>query len=156
VRAVANELTVEISGDHRRDDVDIVRAAEHILSWHSDLPKTIQVSVSNGWLTLSGAVRWYFEKEEAESSVRSVKGVSGVVNNIEVKNIPAISDVGGQIRERLERAVGLDANRIDVVTGEGQVALHGVVHSSHEADVVRKAAWSVPGVTSVEDHLVVA
>jgi osmotically-inducible protein OsmY len=85
VSGVANELTVELPGDHQRDDVDIVRAAEHILSWHSDLPKTIQVSVSNGWLTLSGAVRSYFEKDEAERAVRYLSGVKGIVNTVDIK-----------------------------------------------------------------------
>jgi osmotically-inducible protein OsmY len=68
-------LIVELPTEHECDDADIVRGAEHVLSWHSDLPETIQVSASNGWLTLSGSAQRRFQKDEAERAVRSITGV---------------------------------------------------------------------------------
>lgn len=156
VRAVVNELAVELPSEHRRDDADIARAVVDALSWHSDLPKTIQATVSNGWVTLSGTVDWNFQKEEAERAVRYISGVKGVTNNIVIKAAPKVADVRERIRKELERTVDQEADRIQIETRNGRVVLKGTVHSWVELDAARRAAWSVPGVTAVEDQLVVA
>ncbi|MGZ3497738.1 MAG: BON domain-containing protein [Vulcanimicrobiaceae bacterium] len=156
VKAVANDLTVELPSEHMRDDTDIARAAAEVLSWHSDLPKTIQVSVSNGWITLSGTVDWQYQKEEAERAVRYLTGVKGVVNNLVIKAAPKVADVRERIRRELERTVDQEANRITIEASNGRVTLKGTVHSWAELDAVQRAAWSVPGVTKVENELVVA
>jgi osmotically-inducible protein OsmY len=156
VRAVANDLTVELPSEHRRDDTDIARAVVDVLSWHSDLPKTIESTVSNGWVTLSGTVDWYFQKEEAERFVKSIYGVRGVTNDLVVKSAPKVTDVRERIRKELERTVDQEANSIVIETSNGRVTLKGTVHSGVELDAARRAAWSVPGVTAVENQLVVA
>jgi osmotically-inducible protein OsmY len=156
VKAVANDLTVELPSEHERNDTDIARAAADVLAWHSDLPKTIQLSVSNGWITLSGTVDWQHQKEEAERAVRYLTGVKGVVNNIAIKAAPKVADVRERIRKELERTVDQEANRINVETTNGKVVLRGTVHSWAELDAARRAAWSVPGVTAVENDLIVA
>jgi osmotically-inducible protein OsmY len=155
VRAVANELQVELPGDHVRDDADIAQAAAMALSWHSDLPDNIQVTVSNGWITLSGTVDWQFQRTEAENAVRNIRGVRGVINNITLKTAPKVTDVKERIKKELERTVEQDVDRITVETSNGKVTLRGTVHSWFEDSAARRAAWSVPGVTAVEDHLVV-
>lgn len=156
VRAVANDLTVEIPSEHQRDDVDIAAAAVQALSWHSELPDTIQVTVSNRVITLSGTVDWQFQKREAERAVKYISGVKGVINNIIIKETPKVADVRERIRKELERTVDTEANRINIETSDGKVILRGTVHSWYEDDAALRAAWSVPGVRSVEDHLVLA
>lgn len=156
VRGVANDLTVDILGGSKRDDTDIARAAADALAWHSDLPKTIQVTVSNGWITLSGQVYWQFQKDEAERAVKYLTGVKGVINNVTIKSAPKVADVREKIRKELERTVDQEVNQIDVETTNGKVVLRGRVHSWAEIDAARRAAWSVPGVTEVENDLVVA
>src|ERR1700686_2275557 len=49
VRGIANDLTVDFLPTLHRDDTDIARAAANALDWHSDLPKSIQVTVKDGW-----------------------------------------------------------------------------------------------------------
>lgn len=156
VRAVANELTVELPEEHRRDDVDIARAASEALAWHSDLPDTLKVSVSNRRLTLDGTVDWQFQKQEAERAVKYVTGLKGVTNDIRIRETPKVSDVRERIRKELERTVDMEANRIAIDTSDGRVVLSGTVHSWYEDDAARRAAWSVPGVRAVDDRLVVA
>jgi osmotically-inducible protein OsmY len=156
VRGVANDLQVDFLGTLKRDDSDIARAAADALSWHSDLPKAIQVTVSNGWVTLTGQVEWQFQKDEAEHAVRSLAGVKGVVNTLTIKAAPKISDVREKIRKELERTVDQEANRIEIETSNGQVTLRGRVHSWPEMDAASRAAWSVPGVIKVDNELVVA
>jgi len=49
----------------------------------------------------------------------------------------------------------LDADGISVTVSDGKVELSGQVHSLHEANIAESAAWSAPGVQSVERHLTV-
>jgi osmotically-inducible protein OsmY len=56
VRAVANDVKVEVASDHVRDDTDIAAAAANVIRWHSDLPDTVEATVDNGWVTLTGKV----------------------------------------------------------------------------------------------------
>ncbi len=155
VRAVANELQIELPSEHVRDDTDIARAAVESLSWHSDLPASIKVAVSNGWVTLSGTVDWQYQKQEAENAVKHLTGVKGVVNDIAIKAAPKVSDVRERIRKELERTVDQEANQIVIETSNGRVTLRGKVHSWSEDQAARRAAWSVPGVTAVDDKLLV-
>ncbi len=156
VRAIANELKVELPDFHKRDDTDIAEAATRALAWHSDLPEGVKVTVSNGWLTLSGEVDWQFQKDEAERAVKYLNGVIGVTNNITVKASPKVADVRDRILRELKRTVEQETSQIDIETHNGSVVLRGRVHSWAELDAARRAAWSVPGVSAVEDHLVVA
>jgi osmotically-inducible protein OsmY len=156
VRAIANELKVELAALHRRDDTDIAESATKALSWHSDLPEGIKVVVNSGWLTLSGSVDWQFQRDEAERAVKYLSGVIGVTNNITIKATPKVADVRDRIRRELERTVEQEASHIQIQAQNGSVVLRGSVHSWTDLDAARRAAWSVPGVTDVESHLVVA
>ena len=42
------------------------------------------------------------------------------------------------------------------VGNDNRVTLDGKVHAWYERGVAERAAWSAPGVKSVEDHLLVA
>ena len=86
VRALALELDVRLSPDHRRDDTDIARAAEQALRWHSSLPQDgIRVTVDKGWVTLRGEVEWAFQRRHAEKAVSRLTGVVGVSDEIALK-----------------------------------------------------------------------
>lgn len=49
-----------------------------------------------------------------------------------------------------------ETNHIEIEAHNGSVVLRGRVHSWADLDAARRAAWSVPGVTTVENQLVVA
>ena len=69
VIAVANDITVRVSGEHT--DTDIAAAAVHALKWDTSVPaEKIQVTVENGWLTLKGEVEWQYQRQEVERAVR--------------------------------------------------------------------------------------
>ena len=155
VRAVANDVKVEVAGAHVRNDTDIAAAAADAIRWHSDLPDTVEATVDNGWVTLTGKVDWQFQRNAVEYAIRHLSGVKGVINRIELKARPKAADVRDQIRKELARTVNQDVNDIDIETSNGHVTLRGTVSSWVEDEAARRASWSVPGVTKVEDHLVV-
>ncbi len=155
VRAVVNDIEVKLTTDNRRSDEDIALAACTALAWNVVLPKNLQVAVDDGWITLTGKVQWQFQRIAAEETVKKLTGVKEVINNITVK--PHITPVAvqGKIEAALQRRATLDAKGIQVKTEDGKVTLEGTVGSWPEKDAAEKTAWSAPGVTRVENKLLI-
>jgi osmotically-inducible protein OsmY len=108
----------------------------------------IGIAAKDGVVTLTGKVASYAEKIAAEKSAKRVSGVKGVAQGIEV-DLPAFH------RKTFERSAQIDANHVVVKTENGTVKLYGSVHSWAEHDDAANAAYSVPGVTDVENHTLV-
>ena len=111
------------------------------------------MKVAQGWVTLTGHVNWYYQSAAAESAARRLSGVIGVTNLIEVKPQAQPQDVRAKILEALKRNAELEADSIRVLVQDHKVTLEGKVKAWYERAVAERAAWSVPGVALVEDHL---
>jgi osmotically-inducible protein OsmY len=157
VLGVANDIEVRLPVVDQRPDPDIARDA--VAALKAQLPIShdrIKVIVKDGWLTLEGAVEWQYQKSTAESAVRKVKGVKGVTNVITVKPKAEPADIQRKIQEAFKRNAEVDANRITVETHGSEVILKGTVRSWIEREEAERVAWSAPGVTRVEDRIVVS
>jgi osmotically-inducible protein OsmY len=83
VRCVTSEIGVALPGSSRPSDADIARSAQNMLQWITLLPTgCIQAAVVDGWITLSGSVRWDYQKQAAAAAVRYVVGATGVTDLI--------------------------------------------------------------------------
>ncbi|HEY4836812.1 MAG TPA: BON domain-containing protein [Bradyrhizobium sp.] len=157
VRAVANDIEVRLPAIDQRPDPDIARDAVSALK--AELPIShdrIKVIVKDGWVTLEGAVEWQYQKTTAENAVRKVKGVKGVTNVVTVKPKVQPSELQHKIMEAFKRNAEVDANRITVEANGSEVILKGTVRSWIEREEAERVAWSAPGVTKVEDRIVVS
>ena len=157
VHAVANDIEVRLPAIDQRPDPDIARDA--VAALKSQLPISydkIKLIVKDGWITLEGAVEWQYQKTTAESAVRKIKGVKGVTNVIQLKPAVQPSDIQRKIQEAFKRSAEVDANRITVEAKGSEVILKGTVRSWMEREEAERVAWSAPGVTHVDDRIVVS
>jgi osmotically-inducible protein OsmY len=112
--------------------------------------------VQDGWITLSGNVNWYYEKISAEDDVRKLSGVRGVTNKIAIRPPVDSANVKSKIESALKRHAEVETNAIRVTVQNGnKVVLEGKVDNWDERRAVENAAWSAPGVASVEDRLTI-
>ena len=156
VKAVANDITVELLGASKRTDADIAAAAVNALKWDFQVPDDkVKVMVQDGWVKLEGIVDWQYKKDAAERCVRYLMGVAGVTNSIGIKPRATSAGVKGKIEDAFRRHADLDARRIAVEALDGTVTLSGTVSSWSERDDAESAAWAAPGVNCVDDQLVV-
>ena len=157
VVGVANDLEVRLPSVDQRPDPDIARDA--VAALKSQLPissENIKVVVKDGWVTLEGEVEWQYQRDTAEKTVRRIKGVKGVSNTILLKPRVEPTEVKRKIEQALRRSAEVDANRITVETHGGEVVLKGKVRSWIEREEAERAAWAAPGVSKVEDQIVVS
>jgi osmotically-inducible protein OsmY len=156
VRAVANNLNVRIPTSAERSDSDIAQAALNALRWHTSVPeKNLTVVVRNGWITLSGAVDWQFQKDAAARAVRDLTGVRGVTDGVVIRPSLKAGDVRDKIEAAFRRSAGIDARRVNVTVQDSKIVLSGNVRSFAERQEAERAAWAAPGVVQVDDRLTV-
>ncbi len=100
-------------------------------------------------------------KSDAENTVKRIKGVTQVINNI--KELP-LSPMDDQIRRAVARAIYGDAEigtrygyqalpSIHIIVDNGHVTLKGVVDNQMDDTIIRMRANQVPNVFSVTDDL---
>lgn len=155
VKAIAMELDVRVAPDHVRSDTEIAQAAETALKWHTMVPTdAIRLRVDKGWVTIDGQVDWDFERRAVEATLRHLKGVVGITNDIQLKQTPTPATLAELIEAALSRQATRQAERMTIITdADGTVTLRGTVHSWYERGAAVGAAWAAPGVRNVVNEL---
>ncbi|HEV2621791.1 MAG TPA: BON domain-containing protein [Frateuria sp.] len=155
VKAIAQKLGVQLPGDKKLSDDDIAKRVLNIMAWDDLTPADrIHVKVSDGWVTLTGEVPWNYQRQAAEADVRKLSGVTGVSNDIMVEPHVQAGDVRKNIVDALKRHAEVEADRIKVdIHANGAVAIDGRVDDWEERQAVERAAWSAPGVRTVENRV---
>lgn len=154
VHAVAQEIEVRYPEQKKTADDQIAERAVAIIGWDAMVPvDAVMVKVQKGWVTLTGNVEWQYQRTAAESAIRRLSGVIGVTNLIEVKPRIQPQNIKAKIMEALKRNAELEADLIRVTVKDDKVTLEGRVKAWFERGIAERAAWSAPGVKSVEDRL---
>lgn len=154
VVAVAQEIKVQLPFERERGDGQIAEAVLDRLAWDVVVPSnSVQVTVDQGWVTLSGIVERHFQRQAAEENVRRLQGVIGVSNQIAIKQQVNTANISNDISCALHRSWFPDPDAITVTAQGGKVRLTGNVHSWHAREVAGQTAWGAPGATDVENLL---
>jgi osmotically-inducible protein OsmY len=157
VRAVANDIEVRLPGFAERTDADLAAAVLGALRWDATIPAgKVDVTVSQGWVTLKGEVDHYFQKRDAEPAIERLSGVRGVSNLLTVKPQPVPQDLKSQIQKALVRHAQTDASRITVEVQGSEVILRGTVSSYAEKKAAEETVCSASGVTEVRNRMIVS
>jgi osmotically-inducible protein OsmY len=154
VTAIADDIKVKLWDSFVRTDGDIATTAANQIKWITSIPTgKVQLTVSDGWITLEGELEWWFEKNEAERAVQSLAGVKGVTNEIKIKPKVSAPVIELDIERALERNALLDDRDIEVAVSGTKVTLRGTVSNYSEREEAVRIAWAAAGVTSVDDKL---
>lgn len=157
VKGVALDLEVRYPFENKSDDAEIAKRALNSLEWDISVPTDrVKVEVEKGLVTLTGEVDWQYQRLSAESAVRKLSGVIGITNLIKVKPHASAYEVRQKIKAALDRNAQIEADDISITTNGGKVTLSGKVHTWYERNLAEDTAWSAPGVTEVDDRLVVS
>ncbi len=136
-------------------DNEISKAVENELMFNATTPAyLINSETENGIVTLTGSVDNLLEKDRAVKIAKTVKGVRGVLDKLEV-NTPKMSDASLQkeVNDALLNDPATDSYEIGVTANSGTVDLTGIVDSWQEKKLSEFVAKSVKGVKKVENNL---
>ncbi len=156
VTEISDELQVQMLNGSKRNDADLRGDVLQALMLDSLIPRTVDAKVRDGFVTLTGTTQWQYQRDEAEFLTANMSGVLGISNNITLTSMPDGRDIKSDISDAFRRGARLDAEELSVDTPSyGTVILAGAVSSWAEHDEAVAAAWSAPGVTEVDDRIVV-
>lgn len=149
------QLTVVAMGQEDKDPV-IEENARNVLDYSRDIDAgEIGVTVSKGWISLTGTVDKMWKKIKAESMVRELTGVLGVTNKITIVPTERADDeqIAEQIISSLERNKYVNVDNIDVVVKQGIVTLKGYVDDLSTSMSAQNTATYINGVVDVKNNL---
>lgn len=135
-------------------DSDIKRDVEAELRWDPDIDATdIGVAVKDGVVTLTGFVRSYSQKYQAEREVKKVKGVRGVANDIEVK-LPSANErpdpeIVRDAVAAIKRELPYSSEHIQAVARNGWLTLEGEVEWKFQSERAEEAVRRIKGLKGV-------
>jgi osmotically-inducible protein OsmY len=141
-----------------RSDDEIKRDVEEELRWDPDVdPTDIAVAVKNGVVTLSGFVRSYNDKWEAERDAKRVAGVLGVANDLEVR-LPNIDerpdpDIARDAVAAIKTQLPFSYEQIKVVVKNGWVTLEGEAEWNYQREAAERAVRRVKAVKGVTNKV---
>ena len=144
-----------------RTDIDIKRDVEDELNMNPDIDATdVAVAVKDGVVTLTGYVRSYGQKWEAERTVKRVIGVAGVVNDIEVR-LPVFNqrpdpEIARDAVAAVQTELPYSSDHIRVVVRDGWLTLEGQVDWNYARERAERAVRRVRGVKGVSNLIQVS
>lgn len=152
--SVSNYLRVRAPAGGTGVDADIGNAVRQALLLNATIPATIHAYAADGVVHLVGTATWHWQREEAELICAAVTGVRGIADEIALIPVLARDDIQQSIISAYRRNASLNRHLLSVdALASGVVILSGAVTSWGEHDDAVATAWSAPGVTRIDDRI---
>lgn len=156
VKAVAENIEVQFGNAWNRSNAEIADAVLAALKTNWSVPDDkVQVTVENGWVTLSGDLPWNYQRDAAKNAVNYLTGVKGVTNSIVIKSDSNEKIEKEHIVAALARNWSVNDRDIRVEVTGHEVTLTGTVLSYYQRDEAGNIAWKTPGIWAVHNDLAV-
>ena len=142
-----------------RTDSEIKSDVEAELKWDPDIDATdVAVAVKSGVVTLTGFVRSYSQKYQAERTVKRVAGVVGVANDIEVR-LPSSNErpdpeIARDAVAALKSDLPYSSENMKVIVKDGWLTLEGSAEWNYQRTRAEDAVRRVRGVRGVTNAIV--
>jgi osmotically-inducible protein OsmY len=139
-----------------RSDADIERDVKEELQWNPDLDASnIAVAVKDGVVTLTGFIKSYTDKYEAEAAAKRVSGVVAVANDLEVR-MPSVDErpdpeIARDAVAAIKSQLPISWQNIKVIVKNGWVTLEGEVEWQYQRQTAESAVRRIKGVKGVSN-----
>lgn len=137
-----------------RSDEDIRRDVETELRWNPAIDAAdIAVAVKDGEIALTGFVKSYAQKWEAEEAAKSIAGVTGLANDVEVR-LPETDkrpdpDIARDAAAAIRAQLPVTADHIRAALQNGRATLEGEVEWQYQRTLAEMAVTRIKGVNGV-------
>lgn len=157
VRGVTNDILVDAALYGERSDADIQADIISALTLDMLVPlDQISVDVNDGFVTLSGNLEYFYQREAAEDDAGQIAGVLGIVDEITVTPPDMVADnVADSIADAFARNAELLDDNVTVTVDGSTAKLGGSVSTWSEYFEAEDAAWRAPGVGNVINNIFV-
>lgn len=140
----------------KKDDSDIANEIIAAFKTNWEIPsERIKAIVGKGFVTLEGEVQSNFQRVAARKAVQNLLGVMGVVNNISISIQVENAIEVEEIENAIARNWSISNKNIAVTVSGHKATLSGHVNSWYQKNEAERLAWNAPGVSNVENELVV-
>ena len=144
-----------------RTDSEIKRDVEDELKYDAGVDSTdIGVAVKNGVVSLTGFIRSYSQKLQAEMDAKRISGVMAVANDLEVRLASADSrpdpEIARDLVTQLKFELPYSHESIKSVVKNGWVTLEGDLEWNYQRTRAENTALRVKGVLGVSNHIKLA
>jgi osmotically-inducible protein OsmY len=157
VKAVVEKIEIKFySPLATRDDNEIASEVVNAFERNKQIPADrVKVRVEEGWVTLEGELPWNFQKEAIQKTVKDLFGIKGITNLITIKAETQDAIEKKELHNAFRRNASLQAGKIEVKVSGTTITLSGTVASGYQKSEAGRIAWNSPGVSHVENALVV-
>jgi len=156
VKAVVENIDIKLSNNSKASDNEIANDVVNAFKWDIEIPgDDVKVKVEDGWVTLSGNIKWNYQREAAKKAVSKLCGVKGVIINIKIESETDDEINKKNIESALDRNWTINGIDIHVEIAGHKVILKGIVDSWYQKEEAGRIAWNAPGVWEVDNEILI-
>ncbi|MCF8424215.1 MAG: BON domain-containing protein [Bacteroidia bacterium] len=134
VKAIAQDIVVNLNGSHPISDSDIANVAINMIEWEDNYKiKNLKILVEDAVVTLEGEVEWDFQRKAATEAIADIRGVKKVINNIKFQNRAESQEIKKQFQLDAEKYRSMNvtsANGKELITSNLDLP-NGVISSGN-------------------------